>query len=119
VGEGDRRGRTIGFPTANLEIDPLHALPADGVYACYATIERAPELLPAVTNIGVRPTFDGMRRKVEAHLLDWSGDLYNKQLKLEFRQRLRGERKFGGIDELRAQIAFDAQQARELLHVSS
>lgn len=113
VEEGDRRGRTIGFPTANLAIDESHALPADGVYACYVFVRDT--ALPAVTNIGVRPTFGSLRRTVEAHLLDWSGDLYGQVVRLAFVHHLRGERKFNGIDDLRAQITHDAQQARTLL----
>lgn len=113
VVEGDRRGRTIGFPTANLAIAPEHVLPADGVYACRVYLNG--EALPAVTNLGVRPTFDGLRRTVEAHLLDWSGDLYGQSLRLEFIARLRGEQKFAGVEALIAQIAQDAARARELL----
>lgn len=113
VVEGDRRGRTIGFPTANLQVDPSHVLPADGVYACRLHHEGA--ALPAVTNVGVRPTFDGLRRTVEAHLLDWSGDLYGKLLRVDFMHRLRGEQKFSGVDALVAQIRQDADRARELL----
>jgi riboflavin kinase/FMN adenylyltransferase len=113
VVQGDQRGRTIGFPTANLQIDPSHVLPADGVYACRVWLDGVS--LPTVTNVGVRPTFDGMRRTVEAHLLDWSGDLYGRWLGLEFLQRLRGEQKFSGIQALVAQIRQDADAARQLL----
>jgi riboflavin kinase/FMN adenylyltransferase len=113
VVEGDRRGRTIGFPTANLRADARQVLPADGVYAC--AVHAAGEILPAVTNIGVRPTFDGLRHMVEAHLLDWFGDLYGQTLRLEFFHYLRGERKFSGIEDLTAQIRRDAEQARKLL----
>ncbi len=115
VVEGDKRGRTIGFPTANLQIDPLQIIPADGVYACRAFLENTMIGLPAVTNIGVRPTFDGLRRTVEAHLLDWSGDLYGQTVRLTFEQRLRGEQKFSGIDALVAQIQRDAASARDCL----
>jgi riboflavin kinase/FMN adenylyltransferase len=115
VVEGDKRGRTIGFPTANLQIDPLQIVPADGVYACRAFLADGSAYLPAVTNIGVRPTFDGLRRTVEAHLLDWSGDLYGQVVRLTFEQRLRGEQKFAGIDALVAQIRRDADAARSLL----
>jgi riboflavin kinase/FMN adenylyltransferase len=116
VVEGDRRGRTIGFPTANLRTDARQVLPADGVYACAVHAGGAGgEAVPAVTNIGVRPTFDGLRHMVEAHLLDWSGDLYGQTLRLDFFHYLRGERKFNGIEELTAQIRYDAEQARSLL----
>ena len=111
--EGDKRGRQIGFPTANMRISSNHVLPADGVYACRVYLNG--EGLPAVTNIGVRPTFDGVRHAVEPHLLDWSGDLYGQSIRVEFLHRLRGEQKFNGIDALVAQIKKDANQARELL----
>ncbi len=110
---GDRRGRQIGFPTANLQIAPEHVLPADGVYACRAYLDA--ESIPAVTNIGVRPTFDGLRRTVEAHLLDWSGDIYEHSLRLECVARLRGEQRFTGIEALVAQIELDVAEARRLL----
>lgn len=112
VVKGDQRGRTIGFPTANLQPDPLQLLPADGVYACRAFLPGSDIGLPAVTNVGVRPTFDGLRRTVEAHLLDWSGDLYDQVVRLTFEQRIRGEQKFSGIDALVAQIQRDAATAR-------
>jgi riboflavin kinase/FMN adenylyltransferase len=114
VVKGDQRGRTIGFPTANVAVDPQHLLPADGVYACYVTLADGSEH-PAVTNVGVRPTFGVLNRTVEAHLLDWSGDLYGQTIRVAFVERLRGEQKFSGIDELKAQIGRDADRARELL----
>lgn len=114
VVKGDQRGRTIGFPTANLAIGPHQLLPADGVYACVVTLPDGVEQ-PAVTNVGVRPTFGTLARTVEAHLLDWSGDLYDQTIAVAFAERIRGERKFSGIDELKAQIARDVDTARELL----
>lgn len=117
VGEvvrGDQRGRTIGFPTANVAISPHDLLPADGVYACHVTLPDGSQH-NAVTNVGVRPTFGTLNRTVETHLLDWSGDLYGQQLRVTFVQRIRGEQKFSGIDALKAQIALDAARARELL----
>jgi riboflavin kinase / FMN adenylyltransferase len=117
VGEvvrGDQRGRTIGFPTANVAVGLHHILPADGVYACRVTLPDGLEH-PAVTNVGVRPTFGLLQRTVEAHLLDWDGDLYGQQIRVAFVQRIRGEQKFSGIEELKAQIGRDAQRARELL----
>jgi len=113
VVEGDKRGRTIGFPTANVQIRSNHVLPADGVYACRAHVDGVS--LPAVTNVGMRPTFNGLRRTVEAHLLDWSGDLYGTSLFVEFLHRLRGEQKFSGIDALVAQIRNDTDAARGML----
>jgi len=113
VVEGDHRGRMIGFPTANLDISPNHVLPADGVYACRVRLGGAS--LPAVTNVGVRPTFDGLRHAVEAHLLDWGGDLYGQALHVTFLHRLRGEQRFSGVEALVAQIGRDAEAAREIL----
>lgn len=109
VVEGHRRGRTIGFPTANLDCEPV-LLPADGVYA---VIARHPDgsLLEGVANLGVRPTVEA-GRSVEAHFFDFEGDLYGSTMRLGFVSRIRGEQKFGGLDELKAQIARDAQQAR-------
>ncbi len=116
VAHGDGRGRQIGFPTANLQVSADMALPANGVYACRAYL-AAGERIPAVTNVGVRPTFAGTQRVVEAHLLDWAGNLYDQPLRLEFLMRLRSERKFSGIDELVAQIGNDVAEARAILGV--
>jgi riboflavin kinase/FMN adenylyltransferase len=117
VVEGDRRGRTLGFPTANLE--PENAtLPARGVYACWCRPLEGPpprELRPAAVNVGRRPTFEGERTTVEAHLLDFSGDLYGRRLRLEFVERLRPEQRFAGPEALRAQIQADVLQARAVL----
>ncbi len=112
VVHGDHRGSTIGFPTANLRAEPV-LLPADGVYAVVA---RAPggELLRGVANLGVRPTV-GAGRSVEAHLFDFDGDLYGKQLRVGFVTRLRDEMKFDGIDALKAQIAKDVERAHAAL----
>lgn len=113
VVQGDGRGHTIGYPTANIAVHPVHALPADGVYACRVYLNGTP--LPAVTNVGTRPTFEGTRRTVETHLLDWSGDLYGQHLRLEFLHRLRGEQKFDTVADLVAQIGRDVVRAREVL----
>lgn len=110
--KGDQRGRTIGFPTANFSIAENHILPADGVYACYVTVDG--QRYQAVTNIGKRPTFDGLKRTVEAHLLDFEGDLYDKVLRLECIDRIRNEQRFAGIDALIAQIRKDVETAREI-----
>jgi riboflavin kinase/FMN adenylyltransferase len=107
---GDRRGRDLGFPTANLVPDPGLACPANGVYAC-----RVGEHMAAV-NVGVRPTFaDGQGLLVEAFLLDFSGDLYGQPLTVEFVARLRGEHRFTGVDDLIAQMGLDVERTRELL----
>jgi len=112
---GAKRGRTIGIPTANLAVEGQRALPARGVYACRAWVNHS--RVNAVTNIGVRPTFENgpVQTSVEAHLLDFSGDLYGQVLELEFITRLREERKFSGIEALVQQIQQDIVQAREIL----
>lgn len=112
VVEGARRGRTLGFPTANLA-PPEVALPADGVYAGWARLDAARRA--AVVNVGRRPTFDHGELRLEAHLLDWQGDLYGRELELEFVARLRGEQRFAGPAALVAQIGRDVARARELL----
>jgi riboflavin kinase/FMN adenylyltransferase len=113
VVEGDKRGRTIGFPTANVAVDELHVEPGNGVYVCHAHIDG--QTYGAVTNIGVRPTFDGTRRTVEAYLLDFTGDIYGETLRLDLLHRLRGEKKFNGVAELIAQINTDTAAARAWL----
>lgn len=116
VGHGDQRGRTIGFPTANVHVDGAICLPADGVYAALVTLDDGSSH-PAAVNLGRRPTFheNADESLLEAHLLDFSGDLYGKRLRVAFRQFLRGERKFSGIDELTSQLALDVEHARNAL----
>jgi riboflavin kinase / FMN adenylyltransferase len=113
VVEGDRRGRTIGFPTANVVVNDQHVLPADGVYVCHTTL--GDRRYGAVTNIGMRPTFAGTRRTVEAYLLDFADDIYGETLRLAVLHRLRGEQKFDGIAALVAQITQDVAAARQWL----
>lgn len=110
---GDHRGRTIGFPTANFSASQ-QIRPGHGVYACWL---RRPsgQTLAAVANCGVRPTFGSNAAQVEAHCLDFAGDLYGETASLLFVARLRGEQKFAGLAELKAQIAADVAQARALL----
>jgi len=110
---GDRRGRTLGFPTANLHLRAGLLLPPDGVYAVGVEVDgRAHE---GVLNIGVRPTFAGRRRTIEVHLLDFSGDLYRRWLVVKLIERLRGEEAFSGPEALRAAIARDVERARRVL----
>jgi riboflavin kinase/FMN adenylyltransferase len=115
--EGDKRGRLLGFPTANLRVDPVKLLPANGVYAVRARLPGEERTLRmGVANVGVRPTFgEGSPPLVEVHLLDESPDLYGQWLEAEFVARLREERRFSGVDALRAQIHADAERARTLL----
>lgn len=117
VVNGDHRGRLLGFPTANLRIDARKVLPGNGVYAVRVRLPGEHQAShPAVVNIGVRPTFGGEPRLlVEVHLLDATLDLYGQRLDVEFVRRLRDERRFNGVAELIAQIATDAQQARDIL----
>ena len=110
---GDKRGRSIGFPTANLAAD-AELLPADGVYAVRARANRGP-WLSGVANLGQRPTFDGGARLLEVHLLDFGGDLYGAELEVAFIARIRSEARFDGIDALVAQIRKDVVAARVLL----
>lgn len=125
VMKGEGRGRKLGFPTANLKLEEKLVLPY-GVYATIAVLEKEGRIqtIPSVTNIGVRPTFytpgpDESGRElpalVETHLLDTQLDLYGTSLEVRFVRRLREERKFDGVEKLKAQILLDAQQARALL----
>jgi riboflavin kinase / FMN adenylyltransferase len=113
---GDRRGRTLGFPTANVHVRSGLLLPPDGVYA--AMVSTAAGSRAAVVNIGLRPTFAGRHRTVEAHVLDFTGDLYRRWLVVEVVERLRGEERFDGPDALRAAIAADIARARRVLAAS-
>jgi riboflavin kinase/FMN adenylyltransferase len=112
VAKGDQRGRTIGFPTANLALWDELLLPANGVYATYAHLgERR---FAAATNVGVRPTVDGQRLTVEAHLLDFNEDIYGEAMTLEFVARIRPETRFAGLEALKAQIAADVDEVRRI-----
>ena len=115
VSHGDARGRTIGFPTANIALG-RQLEPARGVYAVTAVVNG--RVVPGVANIGRRPTVaDGTLSRVEAHFFDFMGDLYGQELDVSLHAFLRVERKFAGIEELRTQIAVDAAEARRLLGV--
>ncbi len=110
---GDQRGRTIGFPTANVDTD-TELLPAAGVYAVRAHVDEGPPLA-AVANLGVRPTFQGGRLLLEVHVLDFSGDLYGREVRVDFVSHLRQERRFSDVDALVRQIRQDAAAARACL----
>ena len=111
---GFERGHTIGFATANVAIGNDRAIPAPGVYATIAHLADGPA--PSVTNIGMRPTFDdGGGLSIECHIIDFDQNIYGTDLRVEFVERLRGERKFDGIDALVAQIGNDRDAARDLL----
>jgi riboflavin kinase/FMN adenylyltransferase len=114
VAHGDKRGRTLGFPTANLVPDPRLAVPDHGIYACRAILPGMGEFTAAVS-IGVRPTFvTGRGLLVEAFLLDFDDDIYGHELRLDFIQRLRGEKRFDSVDTLVEQMHRDVEQTREI-----
>jgi len=111
---GEGRGRTLGFPTANVELPPGLAVPRGGVYAVLAGMPGG-ALRPGVANVGTRPTFQGEGETLEVHLLDGAGDLYGATLRVAFVFRLRDERRFAGPADLAAQIADDVAAARRRL----
>jgi riboflavin kinase/FMN adenylyltransferase len=116
VVQGDQRGRLLGFPTANLSVWPEQLLPARGVYAGWAEVDEG--RFRAITNIGLRPTFAGSDTvyRVETHLIDYSGDLYQKCLRLGFSARLREEQRFESVDGLIAQLHQDKLNAQKVLY---
>jgi riboflavin kinase/FMN adenylyltransferase len=113
VVQGDRRGRTLGFPTANLRLQPEQAMPKDGIYATLAHVGN--RSLPSVTNIGVRPTFDGLKRLIETFIFDFHEDIYRRKLTIELVARLRDEMKFKNAGELKEQMGKDGEKARSIL----
>lgn len=132
VVKGQQIGRTIGFPTANLDLPPDKFLPRQGVYAVTVWIKNndasplspsnadsSPEPIPAISgvmNLGTRPTVEGLKQTTEVHLLDWTGDLYGKTLTVELNDFLRPEQKFENLEQLKNQIEKDCNQARSLIH---
>jgi enoyl-CoA hydratase/carnithine racemase len=122
VEHGDHRGRTLGFPTANLSFDRFAALPADGIYAGRALaldewwqVDESAPLGAAAISVGTNPTFGRRQRRVEAHILDFDGDLYGRRVGIEFTRRLRGMIKFDDAAALIAQMKQDVAQARAIL----
>jgi riboflavin kinase/FMN adenylyltransferase len=118
--KGEGRGRQLGFPTANLQLENKLALPY-GVYATWSVIDQ--KVYPSVTNVGIRPTFQTdhpeLPALVETHLLDLNLDLYGNSMEVRFIRKLRDERKFGGVEELKSQILRDIEEARKSVKVSS
>lgn len=112
VRRGFQRGRTIGFPTANLRVSGV-ALPPNGVYAVRVRVGE--RLYGGVANLGVNPTFGGDQRALEPHIFDFDGDLYGQRLDVQFVEALRAERRFPSVDELARQIARDVEAARAIL----
>ncbi len=109
VVEGDQRGRTLGFPTANIVPDDRLAIPGHGVYAAFANG------VPAAVNVGVRPTFESGRGVlIETYLIDREEDLYGTEMRVAFVSRLRGEKRFAGVEELIAQMKIDVEDARRV-----
>lgn len=113
VTRGQQVGRKLGFPTANVSHHPRRLLPANGVYVVRLLLNGDPsQALPGVCNVGVRPTVGGEQRLVEVHALDWIGDLYDQDVRVEFLEHLRPEQRFPSLDALKAQIQQDADAAR-------
>jgi riboflavin kinase/FMN adenylyltransferase len=116
VVEGNKIGRTIGYPTANLHIASEEKLiPSDGVYAVRVTIDEEEQVYAGMMNIGVRPTIDGKKRVVEVNIFNFDADIYGAQLKVDLYYYLRGEVKFEGLEGLKAQLLQDKNKAAALL----
>ncbi len=111
--KGTGRGTELGFPTANLDIDPMQALPADGVYATWSHIDT--QIYQSMTNIGKQLTFGGSQRTIEVYILDYHHNLYGHELTIDLMERLRGEKQFGTAEELKKQISEDIKQGRAIL----
>lgn len=109
---GDRRGSSIGFPTANVLPDPSVVGPGRGVYAGFVRVGK--DVYAACTNVGLAPTFERGESRVEAHLLDFEGDLYGRVVDVSFVRRIRPEKRFSGVEELKEQIARDVEEARRM-----
>ena len=110
---GSGRGVGLGFPTANLDVNSEQALPADGVYATRAFIDG--KAYQSITNIGQRPTFGDGERTVEVYIPNYHGDQYGRKLTIDIIERLRGEKKFGTVEELTKQMTEDVKQGRAIL----
>jgi len=111
---GDKRGAVLGFPTANLDLNPEQASPSNGVYVTITYINHEP--LPSITNIGTRPTFGGEKRLAETFLLDYEGQLMGQGLKINLIDKLRNEKRFDNTEQLKSQIGIDIEQAKIILH---
>ena len=110
---GEKRGRILGFPTANLEVDAERALPADGIYATRARVKGT--AMDSISYIGTNPTFDGVKRSIEVYIFDFDGDLYGQRLSVDFITQVRGDARFSGPQELIDQMNRDVARAREVL----
>jgi len=116
VVDGDKRGRQIGFPTANLRPPERKVVPATGVYACFATVDGVHH--DAAVNVGVRPTFGGGELLIEAYIIDFDDDIYGEELTLEFVAYSRPELRFAGVDDLVAQMRRDVDEAQVILEAA-
>jgi len=116
VATGAGRGTGLGFPTANLQVDARQALPPEGVYATWAYVNN--EKHQSMTNIGRNPTFGENERTVEVYLLNYEGNLYGQNVKIDIKDRLRNEKRFDSVDDLKKQIADDIRQGIELLNTT-
>ena len=109
----DKRGRALGFPTANLDIEPQQALPGNGIYATITQVNS--KRFPSATNVGTRPTFGEGKKMVETHLIQYKGDLYGKEIRVEFVQKVRDEQRFPSAEELKIQMEKDVQEVEAIL----
>ncbi len=112
VVQNKRIGSRIGFPTANIDANPKRAIPADGVYATFASVDGG--IYRAVTNIGTNPTVNGDKLTIETHLIDFHADIYGQSLSISFRKRLRGELMFDSLEALKEQIRLDVEETTSL-----
>jgi riboflavin kinase/FMN adenylyltransferase len=115
VARGKQLGRTIGFPTANIAASDIGELPQNGVYAAYVYLEGRDKPYKSVLNQGTHPTAPEGPPTIEAHILDFSEDIYGQAIRADYVEFLRPERKFGSLDELKGQIALDEKRARKIL----
>ncbi|NBC28101.1 MAG: bifunctional riboflavin kinase/FAD synthetase [Bacteroidetes bacterium] len=114
VVHGDKRGKQIGYPTANIQIEmSKKVIPKEGVYAVWARVDD--EYHPGMMNIGNRPTFDGTEIKMETHIFSFDEDIYGKEIQVQFVKRIREEKKFNGVDPLMKQLEKDQKKAKEIL----
>lgn len=116
VVEGNKLGRTLGYPTANIQVDDKEKLiPGNGVYAVHVELPATSEKFSGMMNIGMRPTVDGTKRMIEVNIFDFDRDIYGSTIKVAVEQYLRGEVKFNGLDALKAQLAKDKEAALQIL----
>ena len=119
VVRGEGRGKPLGFPTANVQSgNDKKIIPADGVYAVTALVDGFPKELSGMLNIGTNPTFDGKKRTIEVNIFDFDADIYGKEITVFFHERIRGENKFSGFEELKAQLRIDMQSVKGFFKIS-